>query len=165
MYNNLKQSIMATEKDKQITRQSQIKLALDYYTTCGYCPSMTDLIKTTAMLEDFVIKGAPSIITSWYWKATDDEGTPSHTHDFDEVVGFFGSDTDNPSDLCGEVEFWLEDEKYILNKSCMIYCPAGLHHCPLRVVRVDKPIFFLAVSLTNKYVKDNIVRGVGKDEG
>ena len=67
-------------------------------------------------LEDFIIKGAPSIITSWYWKATDEEGTPSHTHDFDEVVGFFGSDTDNPSDLCGEVEFWLEELSDILSR-------------------------------------------------
>lgn len=116
-------------------------------------------------LEDFVVKGAPSIIASWYWKATEEEGSPSHTHDFDEVVGFFGSDTDNPGDLCGEVEFWLEDEKYILTKSCLIFCPAGLRHCPLRVVRVDRPIFFLAVSLTSKYVKDNIIRGASKDMG
>ena len=28
-------------------------------------------------LEDFIIKGAPSIIASWYWKATDEEATPS----------------------------------------------------------------------------------------
>jgi len=108
-------------------------------------------------LEDFVIEGAPSIISSWYWKATEKEGTPSHTHDFDEVVGFFGSDPQNPRDLCGEVEFWLEDEKYILKNSCLIFCPKGLRHCPLRVIRVDKPIFFLAVSLTGKYVKENIV--------
>ena len=47
----------ATEKDKQIIRQSQLKLSLDYYQMCGYCPSTTDLIKTTAMLEDFVING------------------------------------------------------------------------------------------------------------
>jgi len=47
----------ATEKDKQIIRQSQLKLSLDYFTTCGYCPSITDLMKTTTMLEDFVIKG------------------------------------------------------------------------------------------------------------
>jgi hypothetical protein len=107
-------------------------------------------------LEDFVIEGAPSIIASWYWKATDKEGTPSHTHDFDEVIGFFGSDPQNPRDLCGEVEFWLEDEKYILKNSCLIYCPKGLRHCPLRVIRVDKPIFFLAVSLTSKYIKENI---------
>jgi len=48
---------MATEKDKQIIRQSQLKFSLDYFTTCGYCPNTTDLIKTTAMLEDFVING------------------------------------------------------------------------------------------------------------
>jgi hypothetical protein len=109
-------------------------------------------------LEDFIMKGAPSIICSWYWKATETEGTPSHTHDFDEVIGFFGSDPQNPHDLGGEVEFWLEDEKYILRKSCLIFAPKGLRHCPLRVIRVDRPIFFLAVSITSKYVKENIIR-------
>ncbi len=104
-------------------------------------------------LEDFVMKGAPSIICSWYWKATEKESTPAHTHDFDEVVGFIGSDPQNPRDLNGEVEFWLEDEKYILTKSCFILCPKGLKHCPLRVVRVDKPILFLAFSVSSKYYK------------
>jgi quercetin dioxygenase-like cupin family protein len=104
-------------------------------------------------LEDFVMKGAPSIICSWYWKATEKESTPAHTHDFDEVVGFIGSDPQNPQDLNGEVEFWLEDEKYILTKSCFILCPKGLKHCPLRVVRVNKPILFLAFSVSSKYYK------------
>lgn len=108
-------------------------------------------------LEDFVIKGAPSITCSWYWKATDKEGTPSHVHDFNEVIGFFGSDPQNPHDLGGEVEFWMEDEKYMLTKSCLIFAPKGLRHCPLRVIRVDRPIFFLAVSTTSKYVKEKII--------
>ena len=108
-------------------------------------------------LEDFVIKGAPSIILSWYWKATEKASTPAHTHDFNEVVGFLGSDPQNPQELCGEVEFWLEDEKYLLTKSCLIFCPKGFKHCPLRVIRADKPILFLAFSTTSKYVKDNIV--------
>jgi mannose-6-phosphate isomerase-like protein (cupin superfamily) len=109
-------------------------------------------------LEDWVIKGAPSIISSWYWKATEIEGTPSHKHDFDEVLGFFGSDPKNPHDLGGEVELWLEDEKYIIKNSCLIFIPKGLRHCPLRVVKVDRPIFFLAVSTTSEYVKKNIRR-------
>jgi hypothetical protein len=104
-------------------------------------------------LEDFVIKGAPSIIVSWYWKATEKEGSPAHTHDFDEVIGFIGSDPENPNDLCGEVEFWLEDEKYMLTKSCLIFAPKGLRHCPLRVIRADRPILFLAFSVSNKYYK------------
>ena len=107
-------------------------------------------------MEDFIIRGSPSIILSWYWKATNGEGTPSHTHDFDEVVGFVGSDPQNPRDLGGEVEFWLEDEKYLLTKSCLIYVPKGLRHCPLTVNRVDRPILFLAVSVTDKYIKENI---------
>jgi len=113
-------------------------------------------------LEDFIIKGVPSIMASWYWKATEDEGVPQHTHHFDEVLGLFGGDPDRPNDLNGEVEFWLEDEKYTLTKSCFIFCPKGLKHCPLRVVRVDKPIMFLAISITDNYLKENIVRAVGR---
>ncbi|MFC1900195.1 hypothetical protein ACFLYN_01235 [Chloroflexota bacterium] len=111
-------------------------------------------------LEDEVIEGAFSVIASWYWKATEQEGSPSHVHEFDEVVGFFGSDPDNPNDLGAEVEFWIEDEKYMLTKSCLVFCPAGVRHCPLRVVKIDKPIFFLAISTTKKYAKDKIIRAL-----
>lgn len=109
-------------------------------------------------LEDFVINGAPSIILSWYWKATEKEGTPSHTHDFDEVVGFIGSDPQNPRELYGEVEFWIENEKYIINKSCLIFCPKGVRHCPLRIIKAERPILFMAFSTTSNYVKENIIR-------
>jgi hypothetical protein len=108
-------------------------------------------------LEDEIMEGASSVILSWYWKATEKEGSPSHVHDFDEIIGFIGSDPQNPRDLGGEVEFWLEDEKYLLTKSCLIFAPKGLRHCPLRVARVDRPILFLAFSATTKYVKDHII--------
>jgi len=111
-------------------------------------------------LEDEIIKGAFSVICSWYWKATETEGSPSHTHDFDEVIGFIGSDPQNPQELGGEVEFWLEDEKYMLTKSCLIFAPGGLRHCPLRVTRVERPFLFLAFSMTSKYGKDNIIKGL-----
>ena len=108
-------------------------------------------------LEDESLKGAFSVICSWYWKATEKEGSPSHVHDFDEVVGFIGNDPQNPHDLGAEVEFWLEDEKYMLTKSCLIYAPKGMRHCPLRVAKVDRPFLFLAISLTPRYVKDGII--------
>lgn len=109
--------------------------------------------KRILWLEDQFVEGAFSVICSWYFKATEKEGTPSHVHDFHEVVGFLGSDPENPVHLGGKVEFWMEDEKYILDKSCLIYVPAGLQHCPLRVVQLDKPILFLAISATKKYTK------------
>lgn len=110
-------------------------------------------------MEDFNVKGAPNIFCSWYWSVTEEGGgTPAHKHDFDEVIGLFGTDMKNPLDLCGEVEFWFEDEKYILTKSSLLYCPKGVQHCPLRVLKIDKPMFFLAVSLTSEYAKKDVVR-------
>jgi len=47
----------ATEKDRQIIRQSMSKLALQYFENCGVCPTMADLIKITTMLEDYTING------------------------------------------------------------------------------------------------------------
>jgi hypothetical protein len=109
-------------------------------------------------LEDEIMQGASSVILSWYWKPTEKEGTPSHTHDFDEILGFIGSDPQHPEDLGGEVEFWLEDEKYLLTKSCLVLCPRGLRHCPLKVLKVDRPILFLAFSVTGKYAKQGVIR-------
>jgi hypothetical protein len=68
-------------------------------------------------------------------------GTEPHTHDYDEVIAFIGTDLNDPYDLGAEVELWLDDEKHIINKSCLVYIPAGLKHCPLTFLRVDRPVF------------------------
>jgi quercetin dioxygenase-like cupin family protein len=115
-------------------------------------------------MEDEIVPESFSVICSWYFKAmTEEEAVPSHVHDYDEVIGFFGGNPEDPYELGGEVEFWMEDEKYLLNKSCLIYIPAGVRHCPLRVTEVDKPLFFLAVSLTSKYVKKGIIHQSSSD--
>ena len=102
-------------------------------------------------LDNKVIEGAMYATCAWYWKASD-EGPPPHVHDFDELIALFGSDLQNPHDLGGEVEFWLEDEKYLLTKSCLIFAPKGLKHCPLRVKRVDRPIFHFTVGTGGQYI-------------
>jgi hypothetical protein len=96
-----------------------------------------------SLLPD-VAEGAPDISFMWLMPdkriKPDKPGVDAHTHDFDEVLGFYGCDPYNPRELFGEVEFWLEDEKYLLTKSCIIYIPKGLKHCPLTITRMEKPI-------------------------
>jgi hypothetical protein len=75
----------------------------------------------------------------------------AHSHDFDEVVTLFGTNPDDPRDLCGEVEFWLGDERYTITKSCLIYVPKGTVHCPLIFKRVDRPIFHYIVGHADTY--------------
>lgn len=69
-----------------------------------------------------------------------------HYHDYIEYVILYGSNPDDPSDLCGEVELWLGDEKHTVTKSCVIIVPAGLSHCPIIFKRVGRPIFFSSCS-------------------
>ena len=76
----------------------------------------------------------------------------THSHESNEIVGFLGSNPDDPSDLCGEIEFFIEGEQHILTKSTYIYLPAGVIHMPMTVNRVDRPIFHFFITMTPGYV-------------
>ena len=100
-------------------------------------------------LGERVVKGSPYMEAVWLWpRAADPKGGfPQHVHQHDESIGFFSSDTNNVLDLGGEIEFWLEDEKYLLTRSCLSHVPSGMKHCPIKFSRIDRPIFhFLMVT-------------------
>ncbi len=103
-------------------------------------------------LDDRVLKGAFYLTCRWYTEPKGDRDE-NHSHDFDEVLGFIGSDWENPHELNGEIELWLEDEKYILTKSCVVFIPKGLKHLPLRVLRVDRPIMHFSTGPESKYTR------------
>jgi hypothetical protein len=88
----------------------------------------------------------------WLWKGSSENMVEeSHSHDFDEVIGFIGSNREDPQDLGGEITIWLDGEKHVLNKTCLIFVPAGASHCPIIFNRIDKPIFFVTISPSTKY--------------
>ena len=105
-------------------------------------------------LDDKVVEGAFHMNTAWYLKAAATLEDAPHTHDSDEIIGFFGNNPEDPYDLGGEIEIWMEDEKHILNKSSLIFVPAGLKHCPLILRRVDRPIFHFTTVPGGQYIKD-----------
>ena len=78
------------------------------------------------------------------------DGKP-HSHDFDEVLLFAGTDPKNPHDLGGEIEIWIEDEKHIITKGCMIYIPKGTKHLPLIFRRIGRPVYFITAGNVTKY--------------
>jgi quercetin dioxygenase-like cupin family protein len=105
-------------------------------------------------MDKDVVPGAFNMNTAWYLKAATTLESVPHTHDSGEIIGFFGNDAKNPYDLGGEVEIWLEDEKQIITRSCMLFVPAGMKHCPLILRRVDRPIFHFTVVTAGLYIKD-----------
>lgn len=104
-------------------------------------------------LDSSSIKGAFYVECLWFWKGSDTALNKAHTHDFDEVITFYGSNPEDPIDLGGEVELWLGDEKHVFTKSVLVFVPKGLSHCPLIVRRVDRPIFHFSAGPANIYLK------------
>jgi hypothetical protein len=105
-------------------------------------------------LDSDVIPGAFYSECVWIWPecaSATRVAAKAHTHPFTEIVTFFGTNPDDPRDLCGEVEFWIEDEKHVMTTSFMAYIPAGMKHCPLIARRVDRPIFHFTIGPGKQY--------------
>ncbi len=107
-------------------------------------------------LDGEVIPGAFYSESVWIWPecASEQPAAEAHTHSFTEVVTFFGTNFEDPRDLCGEVELWLDGEKHVMTKSFLAYIPAGMTHCPLIVRRVERPIFHFTVGMGADYVRE-----------
>ncbi len=110
-------------------------------------------------LDDVVLKGASYCEVVWMWPGGGDvypeTAEPlSHAHDYDETLGFFGSDFKDPYELHGEIEFWIEDEKFMLTKSCLIFIPKGTYHCPLVIHNVERPIFHFSGGPGGAYAQE-----------
>ncbi len=102
--------------------------------------------------------GAFQMNTSWWYKPNkallDQPGTMAskpHSHPFPEILGFYGSDPENPFDLGGEVEFTIDGETHVITKSTMVFLPPNLPHCPIYVLKCDRPIFHFSVVMNSVY--------------
>ena len=103
-----------------------------------------------------LVKGCPTLVDiGWHFAIPDpDPVEQAHSHDFDTVSCFVGSDPKNPSNLGAVLEIQLGDEKHMLTKTCVIFIPKGLAHCPLIHRSVDRPYLQIvfAVSDKEKYI-------------
>jgi hypothetical protein len=97
-------------------------------------------------LDEKVGEGSVNFTCAWYFKPSG-KGLKLHSHDYTQIVGFFGSNPEAPYDLGGEMEMWLEDEQFILTKSFLLFIPKGLKHAGGGIRRVDRPIFHVGVTI------------------
>jgi len=111
-------------------------------------------------MDTRVIPGAFYAEAVWFWPqpqiidpeaATKHPGIPPHTHPFPELLSYYGTDMEHPEELYAEIEFWLEDEKYVFDKSFVCYIPAGVKHCPLKMHNATRPIFHYTMGPGQNY--------------
>jgi hypothetical protein len=136
---------------------TDVKMDVDlpsYRGEAGHVPDDSRKMPTRLMwLDSSIIPGAFYSETVVVWPACAGErrAAEEHTHDFTEIIGFFGTNFEDPHDLCGEIELWLEGEKHVMTRSFLAYIPAGMKHCPLIARRIEKPIMHFTMSPSKQY--------------
>jgi hypothetical protein len=109
-------------------------------------------------LDSDVRKGAFYMETAWFWpgkwpETKSDEGTVKpHQHEFDEAIAYIGTDPNDPYNLNGEIEIWIDGKENIIDRSFIAFVPAGIEHGPLTIRRIDKPIFHFTAGMEKKYL-------------
>ncbi len=107
-------------------------------------------------IQDSILKGAFFVGCEWLWQLTGNGPVKievPHSHDFDEIIGFAGSNRNHPRDLGGEIDFNIGGEVLTLTKTCLIFIPRGTIHCPVVLERIDTPIFMFEAGNDNVYEK------------
>jgi hypothetical protein len=121
--------------------------------------------KRILWMDGNVVPGAFQMNTAWYKEPQPrDPLFEEHVHDYDELVGFFGSDPEAPYDLHARIEFALGGEMHLLDRTSLIFVPGGLKHNPLRLLEVSRPIFHFTVVMDPLYGGQNAY-SAGADEG
>ena len=90
-------------------------------------------------MDDTTHKGAPYVEVVWYFQRYD-LGKNSHVHSWDEFLGFMGTDPEDPMNLHARIRMEIEDEVLYIDKSSLIWIPAGLHHSIFAIEEIDRPI-------------------------
>ena len=120
-----------------------------------FIKNWSEFSKVSVYVDEEVVEGGYYLMGTWWYKVSG-KGSPdkAHVHDFDEYLGFVGTNPDDPFDLGGEVELWLGGEKHMLTESCVVFIPAGLEHTPVYFRRIDRPIWYFATGPGRMYKKD-----------
>ena len=111
--------------------------------------------KRLLWMDTNVVPGAFQMNTTWYHSAPDMRPLymhDEHSHDYDEMIGFIGSNPDDPYDLGGEIEFGINGELHRLTKTSIIFMPAGVKHLPLSIISLERPIRHFSISMNPTYV-------------
>jgi len=118
--------------------------------TASLTTDAADPIKRIIYMDDRIVPGSFYVEAVWVVGSVP-RVHPVHYHDHDEIVGFVGSNMDDPTDLGAEIDFVIDGKKTTITKTCFIYVPAGVKHGGLCFRKIDRPVFQIAMLRQNIY--------------
>jgi len=94
----------------------------------------------TLMSNNLVPDSNFYIETGWVFGMPDpNPHIHEHVHDYDKIVIHLGTNPKNQEDLGGEIEFMVDGQPLIINKTSAVYVPKGVKHGPLTWKKYSRP--------------------------
>ena len=113
---------------------------------------LADIIKghttpTLTYVSDKLITGCNTYVEfGWIWEMPQpNPHIHEHIHNYDEIIMHIGFDYSKPEDLGAEIEFVVDGDPLIINRTSALFIPKGVRHGPVTWKRVDKPHIQMAI--------------------
>ena len=108
----------------------------------GRTPAMT-------LMSNNLVPGADNYIEAGWILAMPDPATHilEHAHDYDEIVMHIGTDPSDPEDLGAEIEFVMDGQPLLIDKTSSVFVPKGIKHGPLTWKSFRKPHLEMTIML------------------
>ena len=121
---------------------SNLKYADRLITDTGF--ESTHVMKVDGnRLKDFF-----SVDCIWFWRSDPNQVVDgTRINDGNQVIGLVGADPENPFSLAGEITIWIDGEKNVLDKSSLIFVPAGVPFGPIQINHMEYPIFYTTIAI------------------
>jgi hypothetical protein len=94
-------------------------------------------------LEDFF-----SVDCTWFWRSNPNQlvdGT--RISDCNQVIALVGANPEDPFSLGGEMTIGVDGKKQILDKSSLVFVPAGVPFGPVQINHMEHPICQAAIGM------------------
>ena len=124
-----------------------------YAPVSGFLPPAPEgFLERILWIDGDKLKGAPYMEAVWF-KTVNPSGPPSHIHEFDEVIGFLGTDPEHPDDLGGTIDIDVGGETFTCSKSFYTFVPRGTEHSPIIVPRLERPFIHFSGGGKGQYIR------------
>lgn len=128
----------------------------------GFLPPAPEGFLTRLLwLDGAKLKGAPYMEAVWF-HTPNDSGPEPHFHEFDELIGFLGSNPEHPEKLDGELTILLDGETVRFTESCVLFIPKGVMHSPILVPSLNRSIIHFSGGNKGDYIRQDDSGNVDK---
>jgi len=89
-----------------------------------------------------------SVDCYWFWRSSHNQIVDgSRVSDRNQVIGLVGADPEDPTSLAAEMTVWVDGKKNLLNKSSLIFVPAGVPFGPVQINYLEHPVFYTTIGI------------------